>query len=176
MERLQVRLLGPVLLLTSVGIGGCNHMWALDGPSNVAFMTLWKTYTHCRSSSDPNDMQRDAQQLFRAAQTITLKAHSSPFLPDFLIKELPSRLTVDPQAMGMACTLYAGQTAQSLERLGMASEMFNSIITTKAEPDYAYYVSEASRGLMELEPRSAPEKPTDLALVGNRHNSGIRDN
>ena len=176
MERSHARLLGPVLLVAILGVSGCNHMWTLDRPSEVEFMNLWKTYSHCRSSSDVNEMQRDAEQLVRAAKTITPKAPSSPLLLVLFIKELPLRLTVDPQAMVMACSLYTGQTAQSLGRLAMATDMFTSIMTAKAEPAYAYYVSEAVDGLKRIARQAAPETQIDLALLGERDKLGITDN
>lgn len=156
MKQWQVKLIGLGLVVTT--LAGCAN--SLDGQStsagNVEFMTLWKTYSHCRSSSDPNEMRADAERLRRAVQTQPSTIH-----PKFLGMEagtaLPSRLTVDPQAMVMACSLHAGQTAQSLGRRAIALEMFNMIITTNPEPKYAYYVGEASRGLEQLD-HSAPKE------------------
>ena len=176
MERSHARLLGPVLLVAILGVSGCNHMWTLDRASEVEFMNLWKTYSHCRSSSDLNEMQRDAEQLVRTAKTITPKAPSFPVLPALFIKEPPLRLTVDPQAMGMACTLYAAQTAQSLGRLTMASDLFTSIMIAKADPAYAYYVSEAGHGLKRIARQAAPEKHTDLVLLGDRDKLEVTEN
>lgn len=158
METWQVKVFGPLLLMTTVGVGGCSLLWPLDRPatsvSHVEFMSLWKTYAHCRSGSDPDEMRADAEQLDRAARAVTLKTQASTFLPDImrnLVSDLPSRLAVDPRAMLVACTLSAGQAAQSVGRLRLAEAMFNSIITTQSEPEYASYVLQASRGLEQLE-------------------------
>ena len=157
MKGWQVKLIGLGLVVTT--LVGCANI--LDGQStsvrNVEFMTLWKTYSHCRSSSDPNEMRADAERLRRAVQSQPSTIH-----PKFLGMEapgtgLPSRLTVDPQAMVMACSLHAGQTAQSLGRRAIALEMFNMIMTINPEPKYAYYVGEASRGLEQLND-SAPKE------------------
>ena len=130
MERWQVRFFGPVLLVATVGIGGCHLMGPLDGSttsvSNVEFMNLWKTYSRCRSSSDPDEMRTDAEQLDQAALAITRKSQAPPRLPDFLqpfIAEPPSRLAVDPKAMVMACTLRAGQGAHAVGRLVPAADL-----------------------------------------------------
>ncbi len=163
MERWRFRVFGPVLLVTTMGFGGCHDMWVLDTPGNLEFMKLWNTYSHCRTSADPNEMHRDAEQLFRAAQIITQKSSSSVLA--FPINELPVRLTVDPQAMAIACTLYGGQAAQSLGRLALASEMFNSVVTATTKADYAFYVDEASRGMRKLEAAPAFQKRTDLAHI-----------
>jgi hypothetical protein len=131
MERWQVRFFGPVLLVATVGIGGCHLMGPLDGSttsvSNVEFMNVWKTYSHCRSSSDPDEMRTDAEQLGQAALAITREAQAPPPLPDFLqmlISEPPSRLAVDPKAMVMACTLRAEQGAHAVGQLGLAANLF----------------------------------------------------
>jgi len=158
MKLWQARLIGLGLGVTT--LVGCTHILPIDGTAttvrNVEFMTLWKTYSHCRSSSDPNEMRADAERLRQAVQTQASTIH-----PKFLGMEadtaLPSRLTVDPQAMVMACSLHAGQTAQSLGRRAIALEMFNMIVTINPEPKYAYYVSEASRRLEQLE-HSAPNE------------------
>jgi len=157
-KRWQVKLIGFGLVVTT--LVGCIHTWPLDGTAtsvhNVEFITLWQTYSHCRSSSDPNEMRADAERLRLAVQTQPSTIH-----PKFLGMEagtvLPSRLTVDPQAMVMACGLHAGQTAQSLGRRAIALEMFNMIMTINPEPKYAYYVAEASRGLDQLDHSAPPE-------------------
>ena len=161
MDKWRVRIIEPVVLVTALGVGGCHSMWSLDGSAtsvnNVEFMSLWKTYSHCQASSDPDEMRTDAEQLDRAVGMFTLKHEAPPVSPDFLqalVSEPPSRLAADPKAMVMACTLSAGQTAQSLGRLAVAAELFNSIINTKPEPEYAHYVLQASRGLRQLEENS----------------------
>ena len=158
MESWLVRVLGPLLLAMTVGFGGCNIASSFDGVTasldDAQFKNLWRMYSHCRFGSDPEEMRADAEGLNRAVQAITLKTQASTFLPDImrnLVSELPSRLAVDPRAMVVACTLYAGQAAQSLGQLRLAEAMFNSIMTTKSEPEYASYVVQASRGLEQLE-------------------------
>lgn len=158
MERWRVRVFELLLLMTPVGVGGCHLSWPLDGAAtsvnHVEFMSLWKTYTHCRSSSDPDEMRADTEQLHRAAQALTGNTHAPPLVPDFLhtlIAEPPSRLAADPKAMVMACTLYTGQTAHTQGLPALAREMFQSILTAMPGPDYAQYVMQASRGLVELQ-------------------------
>src|SRR5215831_15106311 len=98
----QIKLIGLGLVVTT--LVGCANI--LDGPTtsarNVEFMMLWKTYSHCRSSSDPNEMRADAERLRQAAQTQPSTIH-----PKFLGMEagtvLPSRLTVDPQVKQHNC-------------------------------------------------------------------------
>jgi hypothetical protein len=116
-------------------------------------MNLWKTYTHCRSSSDPDEIRIDVQRLDRAAHAVKLKSQSSIVLPaamQHLISELPSRLAVDPKAMAMACALYGGQVARAVGRPRLAMNLFNAVLAEHAEAAYGYYVFEAGRGLEHM--------------------------
>lgn len=156
MESWIVRILTPVLLAMMIGLSGCRSAWSFDKPTTsgdgAQFMTLWRTYSHCRSSSDPEEMRTDVERLDREIQAITLNTHALMRLPDILsdlVSELPSRLAIDPKAMLVACSLYAGQAAQALGRRQLAAEMFTSIRTT--DPEYSYYVAQAKDGLRQLE-------------------------
>lgn len=156
MESWKVRILTPVLLVLTIGLSGCHAAWSFDKPTTsgdtAQFMTLWRTFSHCRSSSDPEEMRTDAERLDREVQAITLNTHASMRLPAILadlVSELPSRLAIDPKAMLVACTLYAGQAAQALGQRQLAAELFTSITTT--DPAYSYYVVQAKHGLRQLE-------------------------
>ena len=156
-EHRHVRPCGLLFLLMVVGLGGCQTTWSFDRPTaaidHVQFMHLWKTYTHCQSSSDPAEIRSDAQQLDQAAHAVKLKNQPSIFLPaamQHLLSELPPRLAVDPQAMALACALYGGQVARAVGRPRLAVELFNTVLAKQAEAAYGYYVFEASRGLKHL--------------------------
>ena len=157
MESWHVRPCCLLLLLMVVGIEGCQSTWSFDRQTaaidNVQFMHLWKTYTHCRSSSDPAEIRSDAHQIDQAAHAVKLKSQPSVVLPaamQGLISELPSRLAVDPQAMALACALYGGQVARSVGRPRLAVELFNVVLAKQAEAAYGSYVFEASRGLKHM--------------------------
>jgi hypothetical protein len=173
-ERWQVRPFGLLCLLTVVGLGGCQTTWSFDRPTaaidNVPFMNLWKTYTHCRSSSDPDEIRIDAQRLGEAAHAVKLKSQSSIVLPaamQHLISELPSRLAVDPKAMAMACALYGGQVARAVGRPRLAVELFNVVLAKQAEAAYGYYVFEASRGLEHMGPDNHLVMKTSVGIPGS---------
>lgn len=155
-EHWQVRSCG-LLFLVAVGLGGCQAGWPLDRPSGsidpAVFMNVWKTYTHCRSSSDPDDIRVDAQYLDRAAYAMESKSQSPNVLPmamQHLVSKLPSRLAVDPQAMALDCALYGGQVAQVVGRTRLAEELFHVVLAKQAEAAYGYYMFEASRRLEHM--------------------------
>lgn len=156
-ENRHVRPFAFLYLLMVLGLAGCQTTWSFDRPTgvidHVQFMHLWKTYTHCRSSSDSEEIRIDAQHLDQAARAVKLKSRSSILLPaamQHLISELPSRLAVDPQAMALACALYGGQVARSVGRPRLAMELFNVVLAKQADAAYGSYVVEARRGLKHL--------------------------
>lgn len=156
-ENRPVRPFAFLYLLMVLGLAGCQTTWSFDRPTaaidHVQFMHLWKTYTHCRSSSDSEEIRLDAQHLDQAARAVKLKSRSSNLLPvamQDLISELPSRLAVDPQAMALDCALYGGQVARSVGRPRLAVELFNVVLAKQADATYGSYVVEARRGLKHL--------------------------
>jgi len=156
-ERWQARACGLLFLLLIVGLQGCQTTWFFERSTgvidNVSFKNLWKTYTHCRSSSDPDEMRVDAQQLDQAAHAVRVKSQSPIVLPapmQHLISEPPSRLAVDPKAMAMDCALYAGQVARSAGQPRLAVEMSKAVMGKQSEAIYGYYVSEAARELEQM--------------------------
>lgn len=153
-----MRTLRLALLVMTVGLAGCPATGALmNQPAShdtAQLMDLWRIFTHCRSSTDPDEMRNDAQRLDRAAHVITRHMRASFVVLDAMPSALPkpsSRLAVDPTALAVACTLYAGQAAQSLGQVLLATEMFRSLLATGSDREYAYYVRQASRGLEQME-------------------------
>ncbi len=78
-------------------------------------MDMWDTYEHCRASRDTAGILADATKLKYGARRIELRRLSStksfaairPFL-----SPLPSRLSVDPDAMMRACALHGSEIAR----------------------------------------------------------------
>ena len=172
-EHRPVRSCG-LLLLLAVGLGGCQSSWPLDRPAGLIdhaeFQNLWKTYRHCRSSFDPDEIRVAAQYLDRAAYATESKSPSPLVLPrviQHLVSKLPSRLAVDLQAMALDCALHGGQVARAAGRIRMAVELFTVVLATGNEEAYGYYVFEAGRGLEHLESVTHAAKETNTWTPGS---------
>lgn len=166
-EHWHVRLCGFLFLL-AVGLGGCQFSWPLDRPAGsidyAEFQNLWKTYRHCRSSSDPDDIRVAAHYLDRAAYAMESKSPSPIVLPmamQHLVAKPFFRLAVDPKAMALDCALYGGHVAQVAGRNRLAEELFHVVLAQQAEEAYGYYVFEAGRGLERLGPATHVVKETN---------------
>lgn len=114
-------------------------------------MHLWKTYVHCRESRDPDLLWADSQRLREAAR-ILKRPQPSPWLlgvTTHAISELPLRLSVDPDAMAVDCSLKAGRAARDHNRPRLAVTLFHQIAKIYPVDRYGYYINQASRMLQE---------------------------
>ena len=155
--RRRAHIIGLLLLMSLVGLGGCHGSWPFASShlqvGNLEFMDAWKTYTHCRSSSEPDEIRADLQQLTQLAQAETMHNNAPRLLPAAvrsLIATLPSRLAVDPQSMVAACALHGGHVAQYAGRPDVSEELFNAVAGAEHESASAYYAVEASRRLKRM--------------------------
>lgn len=140
-------------LILLVPLNGCDtsRQGSQSLSDNSSLMALWSTYTHCYGSADIDAIREDAQQLTQAANTFDSAEELSSSEIDKSVRSRPtSRLSVDPAAMAVACTLHAGQTAQAMGRLDIAREMFHMVVIHYPQPRYQYYTDQARQGLEHL--------------------------
>ena len=144
-----LRLCGSLIAVLAFGCA------IVDPGANVeeqpSLMRLWKTYVHCRKSRDPDRMWADSQRLREAAR-ILKRPQPSPWLlgvTAHATSELPLRLSVDPDAMAVDCSLKAGRAARDHNRPRLAVTLFHQIAKTYPVDRYGYYINQASRMLQE---------------------------
>lgn len=118
-------------------------------------------YGHCRASHDLDAMWADSHQLRQAADSLRAQ-QLLQILPEVLekvLEKLPSRWSVDPDAMAADCSLRAGLIAQEKGRPRLAQALFRLVAMTYAVDRYAYYIEQASQQLQEYERiADAPER------------------
>ena len=85
-------------------------------------------------------MREDMQHLSQALHRMSVTTSRHSFLPQNvrLIEERPSRLSVDPGAMAVACALHAGVAAGTEGRTHLAAELFGFVLLMDREP--AFYI------------------------------------
>jgi hypothetical protein len=151
-------------LLSIVMLGGCQSLQFFTDTavlSDESFSRLWRIYSHCRSSIEPDEMREDMQHLSRTLRRMSETMNRHSLLPQSvqrLIEEPPSRLSVDLGAMAIACALHAGQAAQADGRTHMAAELFGFVLSKDREPPYTYYVGQARLGLAQMQTGRAIER------------------
>ncbi|MGH9782586.1 MAG: hypothetical protein ACRD88_00230 [Terriglobia bacterium] len=112
-------------------------------------MELWRIYTHCQRSEDPEGLVLDAMRLTRAAETAPSEPSAVLEPIEQIIEPPPVRLAVDPNAMAAACSLYAARTAMDRGWYDLAITLYRSIIPTAPDAQSNYYVKLAQVGLAE---------------------------
>jgi hypothetical protein len=140
-------------LILLMPLNGCDtsRQGSQSLSDSSGLMDLWSKYTHCYGSADIDAIREDAQQLTQAASTFDSAEESSSSEIDKPVPSRPtSRLSVDPAAMAVACTLHAGQAAQAMGRLDIAREMFYMVVIHYPQPRYRYYTDQARLGLEHL--------------------------
>lgn len=148
-----------VLLISLVGLTGCHTTWPFDRPASfldsAQFIDTWKTYLHCRSSVEPEEIRADLQQLNRVAHAVSMPNHPSvlvlPAAVRTLIATLPSRLAVDPHAMSVACALHGGDVAQAAGQPGLSVALLTAVVVAQQGAVNAYYAVEAHQRLKRME-------------------------
>ncbi|MEK6804086.1 MAG: hypothetical protein AABZ34_15690 [Nitrospirota bacterium] len=120
-------------------------------------MDTWKTYLHCRSSTEPDEIRADLQRLNRvtSSHAVSLQNHSSvlllPAAMRSLIAALPSRVAVDPHAMSVACALHGGEVAQAAGQPGLSVALLTAVVAAQQGAVNAYYAVEAHQRLKRME-------------------------
>lgn len=123
---------------------------------NSQFMSLWETYSTCRSASD---LRQASSGMHRLSEAAALKSNGEgqdgfvlplPSQLERLVSNPPSRLAVDVQAMTAACSIHTGELALHDGRVEFAHDAFSSVLTL-GEGVSPYYIRQAKRFLTELE-------------------------
>ena len=149
-----IRLLA--LSLITLSFVGCQSLQVKDpgelAIENHAFISLWDTYNHCLTGSETQEMQKNLEILHSAPTPISLDDSPIP-VPKF-IKKLSStrnsRLAVDPRAMAASCSIHLGEVAHQSADWDTALRTWQSILDNYPEPQYAFYVSEATQAIEEF--------------------------
>lgn len=116
---------------------------------NNGFIGLWEAYNDCLSGSNTQEMQKNLEALYLAPTPISLDDSPIP-IPKF-IKKLAStrnsRLAVDPRAMAASCSVQLAKVARQSADWDTSLRTWQSIIENYPEPQYAFYVSEATQAI-----------------------------
>ena len=142
----------PLCLMSLFVLSGCYTPWVDDASDplidNTRFMNAWETYRHCSSSSEPDEIWSDLQELRRVAQVVTRQTQPSVHLPAVIrswMDALPPRLAVDPNAMTTACALHGAGVAQFAGRSELSAELFTAAGAPQEGLSYVRYAGGLNR-------------------------------
>ncbi len=134
---------------------------------NHDFIGLWDAYNDCRAGSNAQDITKKLAILQTAPTPISLDDSPIP-IPQF-IKKLTStrnsRLAVDPRAMAASCAMHLAQVAHQSADWETSLLAWQSIVSQYPEPQYAFYVSEATRAIEDFSTILPVSLPSRDSLV-----------
>lgn len=148
-----------VFFISIVGVSGCQIWSPFGRPASLLdsakFMDTWKTYLHCRSSVEPEEIRSDLHRLNRVAQAVSMPNHATvlllPASVRALISTLPSRLAVDPHAMSVACALHGSEVARAAGQPGLSVALLTAVVAAQQGAVTTYYADEAHQRLTSME-------------------------
>lgn len=148
-QGLVLGLFGVVILSSGCAATSSSQTNELE---NSGFISLWKTYADCKSTSDLGQATTDLKQLRSAGQLGQEKEGFILPLPTriaHLVANPTNRVAVDVEAMASACALHTGELALNQGYVDIARDLFVSIITLHSAEN-SYYVLKAKTLLARL--------------------------
>ena len=154
-----------VCLLTIL-LSGCHGVSLFERPTAEvppSIMSLWERYQQCLVTTDPTELvllidQFERVRLTGAEPPSWMRAWGNHVMSQ------PLRTSVDPQALGAACTLRAAAVMTEAEHLMEARALYQRVLARYSSRDWAYYVDQATEALVSL----ADSAPTVVALRPDR--------
>ncbi len=142
---------GIVCVLTIL-LGGCYGVSPFERPTldaGLPIMSLWERYQQCLVTTDSGEFvfiidQFEQVRIARAEPPSWLGAWGR------YVMSQPLRTAVDPQALGVACTLRAAAVMAEAERLTEARALYQRVLVRYSSSDWTYYVEQAKQALVSL--------------------------
>lgn len=151
------------MILFAILLFGCQSVSPLDRwltQPAASVMPLWATYQRCMATTDAELLIDSVQRLDhatfeRAEPPEWLKAWGSP------VAAQPLRTSVDPPALGIACTRRAAGVMAEREGFSGTRTLYQRVLTRYPGRAWVYYHEQARGSLVAL-----PQ--TDPAVVALR--------
>ena len=113
-------------------------------------MPLWERYQQCLVTTDPTELALIIDQFERV---VSEGAEPPSWMKAWgpHVTNQPLRTSIDPQALGAACTLRAAAMMTEAEHLTEARALYQRVLERYSSRDLAYYVDLAKEALAGLQ-------------------------
>lgn len=141
------------MCLLIILLSGCHGVSLLDGTSAEPpspIMPLWESYQHCLAATDPTELVLIVERFERV---VSEGAESSSWMKAWghHVTNQPRRTSVDPQALGAACTLRATGVMAEAEFMPEARALYQRVLARYSNRGWAYNVDRAKAALAGLQ-------------------------
>ena len=140
------------ICLIAVFLAGCQAVSPFDRPTEpslLPIMPLWERYQRCLAATESNELIAIIDHFDR----VTVEGVEPPSWMRRWgqhVMNQPLRSSVDPQALGAACTLRAAALFAEGERLTEARALYQRVLARYSDPSLTYYVDQAKERLSSL--------------------------
>ena len=117
---------------------------------STPIIPLWESYQHCLAATDPTELFLIIEQFERVVSEGAEPPSCMRAWGDHVANQ-PLRTSVDPQALGAACTIRAAEVMVEPERMTEARALYQRVRTRYSSRDVTYYVDQAREGLVGLQ-------------------------
>jgi hypothetical protein len=122
---------------------------------SFSVMPLWEGYQHCLVSTDPMELALIVEK-FELVERAEVEPPAWMRVWGQHVMSQPVRTAIDPQALGVACTLRAAAVMAEVEELKEARALYRRVLARYSSREWAYYVDRAKAALASLQdPASA---------------------
>lgn len=140
------------ICLLTILLSGCQGLSLLERQTAEvppSIMPLWERYQQCLVTTDPAELvllidQFERVRLVGAEPPSWMRAWGPHVMSQ------PLRTAVDPQALGVACTLRAAAVMAEAAQLMEARALYQRVLARYSSRDWAYYVDQANEALVSL--------------------------
>ena len=145
------------MCLLIILLSGCHGVSLLERTAAEVpppIMPLWESYQHCLVATDPTELVLIVEQFERV---VSERAEPPSWMKAWgdHVTSQPLRTSVDPQALGAACTLRAAGVMAEAEHLTEARALYRRVLVRYSNREWAYYADQAKEALAGLQ-GSAP--------------------
>lgn len=146
------------ICLLTILISGCQGVSLFERPTAEAsspIMLSWAHYQQCLVTTDPMEFSFIIAQL-ESVEPARTEPQSWMRAWGKHVANQPLRTTVDPQALGAACTLRAAAVMAGGEHRVQARALYQRVLTRYDNRELAYYVDQAKDALASLQDSTLP--------------------
>ena len=142
-----------IVCLLTILLSGCQGVSLLERHTaevRPSIMPLWECYRQCLVTTDPAELGLIIDQLERVRLAGAEPPSWMRAWGDHVMSQ-PLRTSVDPHALGAACTLRAAAVMAKAAHLAEARALYQRVLTRYSSRDLAYYVDHAKESLADLQ-------------------------
>ena len=141
------------LCLLIILLSGCHGVSLLERTTaepRSPIMPLWESDQQCLAATDPTELVLIVERFERV---VSEGAEPPSWMKAWghHVTNQPRRTSVDPQALGAACTLRAAGVMAEAEFMPEARALYQRVLARYSNREWAYYVDRAKAALAGLQ-------------------------